>query len=431
MPDFDLIIHGASPFPFVGIADGKFSLVSKEGTGSAAEEIDATGLEILPGIIDAHIHFNEPGRADWEGIETGSRAAAAGGITTYFDMPLNSLPPTLNAQALQEKRKLAELKSIVDFALWGALLPGNLDELAGLKENGAIGLKAFMSYSGLADFPNVDLPALREGMRRAAELDMLVAVHAEIDQPQLKHGTSIRDYLNSRPVWAELEAIRAAIEISFETGCRLHIVHVSCGEGVAAIAEARARGADVSCETCPHYLVFTEEDVERIGAAAKCAPPIRKRAERDDLWGRLVAGEVQTIGSDHSPAPPSMKQNTDFFKVWGGIMGCQHMLPLMMDLGLSVAQLSELMSKNVAERFRIADRKGSITAGLDADCVLVDREKALTIASDSLFYRHRHSPYVGKTVRGTVERTIVRGQAVLSDRRFSPSHRGKLITPTL
>lgn len=323
------------------------------------------------------------------------------------------------------------MKSIVDFALWGALLPGNLDELAGLKENGAIGLKAFMSYSGLADFPNVDVPSLREGMRRAAELDMLVAVHAEIDQPQLKHGTSIRDYLNSRPVWAELEAIRAAIEISAETGCRLHIVHVSCGEGVAAIAEARAKGADVSCETCPHYLVFTEEDVERIGAAAKCAPPIRKRAERDDLWRRLVADEVQTIGSDHSPAPPSMKQNTDFFKVWGGIMGCQHMLPLMMDLGLSAAQLSELMSKNVAERFRIADRKGSITAGLDADCVLVDREKTLTIASDSLLYRHRESPYVGRTVRGTVERTIVRGQTVFSDRRFSPSHRGKLITPTL
>lgn len=431
MPDFDLIIRGASPFPFVAITDGKFAVVEEEGTGSAAEEIDATGLEILPGVIDAHIHFNEPGRVEWEGLETGSRAAAAGGITTFFDMPLNSLPPTLSAEAFREKQRLAEAKAIVDFALWGALLPSNLDELAGLKDSGAIGLKAFMSYGGLPDFPNVDLPTLREGMRRAAKLNILVAVHAEFDQPQLRKGNSIRDYLNSRPIWAELEAIRAAIDIAGETGCRLNIVHVSCGSGVAAIAEARAKGADVSCETCPHYLVFTEEDVERIGAAAKCAPPIRDHAERKDLWRRLIAGEVQTIGSDHSPAPPEMKQHSNFFNVWGGIMGCQHMLPLMMDLGLSAVQLSKLMAENVATRFRIAQRKGQIVRERDADCVLVDRNNKLTVTKDSLLYRHQQSPFLGRTIRGAVVRTIVRGETVVSDRGISLTHRGQLIRPIL
>jgi allantoinase len=380
-------------------------------------------------VIDAHVHFNEPGRADWEGIATGSRACAAGGTTTFFDMPLNSTPPLIDASAFEAKRVIAARESFVDFALWGGLVPGNLGHLAALRDCGVIGLKAFMSHSGIADFPKSDPATLRAGMQRAAELDMLVAVHAEIDHPELVHGTSIDDYLASRPIAMELEAIRLALDLAGETTCPLHIVHVSSAAGIALIAAARAAGVDVTCETCPHYLVLNEEDVEKLGAVAKCAPPIRDERERQRLLACVRNGHVQTIGSDHSPSPMSMKTDPDFFKVWGGISGAQHLFALLFDLGLDEEQLRCVTSENVADRFLLAGRKGRIDVGLDADLVLIDPDGQMEVTAESLHYRHRHTPYLGRTLRSRVARTILRGETVCLDGRIVGAPRGKLLIP--
>jgi allantoinase len=426
MPDFDLIIRGASPHEAIGIADGKIAALS-EGTAHAA--IDATGLLVLPGVIDAHVHFNEPGRAEWEGIATGSRACAAGGTTTFFDMPLNSTPPLIDAESFAKKRAIAERESFVDFALWGGLVPGNLDQLEALRDCGVIGLKAFMSGSGIDDFPKADPATLKAGMKRAAELGLLVAVHAEIDHPELIHGTTIRDYLASRPISMELEAIALAIEFAGETGCPLHIVHVSSEAGVRLVKEAAAAGVDVTCETCPHYLVLNEADVERIGALAKCAPPIRDEFQRKQLLHEVEHGNILTIGSDHSPAPASMKTDADFFKVWGGISGCQHLLALLFDLGLEQGRIALSTSENVADRFLVAQKKGRIAPGLDADLVLLDPHGTTEITAGSLHYRHRHSPYVGRTLHGRVVRTVLRGQTAMLDGRIIGAPRGRLLTP--
>ena len=279
-------------------------------SGTADREIDATGLHIFPGVIDAHVHFNEPGRTEWEGFASGTRALAAGGTTSFFDMPLNASPPTLDAASFVLKRQAAEASSLVDFGLWGGLVPENLDQLEELADCGVVGYKAFMCNSGIEDFSGVDDDVLYAGMVRAARVRKLVAVHAEdelltrtLARQALAEGrTGIRDYLNSRPVQAELNAISRAIALAEEAGCALHIVHVSSGSGVALVAEARARGSDISCETCPHYLVLTEEDVERLGAVAKCSASLRTRSEQSLLWQQLRGGNIQLIGSDHSPA---------------------------------------------------------------------------------------------------------------------------------
>lgn len=428
MPDFDLLIRGANPHAAIGIIDGKIAALDE---GTAGEEIDATGLLVLPGVIDAHVHFNEPGRTDWEGIATGSRACAAGGTTTFFDMPLNSTPPLLDAEAFAKKRAIAERESFVDFAFWGGLVPGNLDQLESLRGCGVIGLKAFMSGSGIDDFPKADPATLRAGMRRAAELGLLVAVHAEIDHPELRHGITIRDYLASRPISMELEAIALAIEFAGETGCALHIVHVSSAAGVRLVKEAAAAGVDVTCETCPHYLVLTEDDVERIGALAKCAPPIRDEFQRKQLIHEVELGTILTIGSDHSPAPMWMKTDADFFKVWGGISGCQHLLALLFDLGLEQERLALSTSENAADRFLLSKIKGRVAPGLDADLAFLDPASVTEITADSLHYRHRHSPYVGRTLRGRVVRTILRGQTAMLDGSIIGTPRGRLLTPPI
>ena len=428
MPDFDLLIRGAQPHPAIAIADGKIAVLAE---GTARAEIDATGLLVLPGVIDAHVHFNEPGRADWEGIATGSRACAAGGTTTFFDMPLNSTPPLIDAESFAKKRAIAERESFVDFALWGGLVPGNLDQIEALRDCGVIGLKAFMSGSGIDDFPKVDTATLRAGMKRAAELGLLVAVHAEMDHPEFIHGTTIGDYLASRPISMELEAIALAIELAGETGCALHIVHVSSEAGVRLVKVAARAGVDVTCETCPHYLVLNEDDVERIGALAKCAPPIRDEFQRKQLIHEVELGHILTVGSDHSPAPMTMKTDADFFKVWGGISGCQHLLGLLFDLGIDPHRLALSTSENVADRFLLAPKKGRVAPGLDADLVLLDPRGATEITADSLHYRHPHSAYVGKTLRGRVVRTILSGQTVMLDGRIIGTPRGRLLTPQI
>jgi len=308
MSKFDLILrNGTVVTPEtmrvedIGVSEGKIVALASNLSGAAHQEIDTTGLHIFPGLIDAHVHFNEPGRANWEGIKTGSRALAAGGGTMFFDMPLNAHPPTCDGKNFDLKLAAARNNSLTDFSLWGGLVPQNLDKLEELAKRGVIGFKAFMSDSGIGDFSRADERTLREGMRRSAKLGLPVAVHAESESLTKKLAAarmaagkvSIRDYLKSRPVRAELEAIRCAIELAGETKCALHVVHVSSGEGIALIAAAKKSGVDVSCETCPHYLTLTGGDMEKLGAVAKCAPPLRTKKIQGELWQRLFAGEIE------------------------------------------------------------------------------------------------------------------------------------------
>ncbi len=408
----------------VAVADGKIVAVAAQVEQRGGQEIDAAGLHIFPGGIDPHVHFNEPGRAEWEGFETGTRALAAGGYTTFFDMPLNSDPPVTAIEELETKQAVAREKSRVNAYFWGGLIPGNLGELEAMHRAGVVGFKAFMSNSGIAEFPAVDDYTLYKGMETASALDAIIAVHAENDgitgglsADAIKAGrTGIRDYLNSRPVVAETEAIQRAIAMAEATGCKLHIVHVSSGRGVEIVTEASARGVDVTCETCGHYLALTDDDVERLGAVAKCAPPIRSKAEQDALWGRLAAGGILFVASDHSPAPLDMKASENFFEVWGGIAGCQSTLALMLTeghhrRGLSLSQIAALTSANAAARFGLSS-KGRIAEGFDADIALIDINAAWTLHAEDLQYRHKISPYVDMEMRGRIVRTIAGGKTV-------------------
>ena len=446
---YDLIIRNGTLVTVTGtrqadvaIADERIVALGPELAGTSREEIDARGLHVFPGVIDSHVHFNEPGRTDWEGISTGSRALAAGGATAFFDMPLNAHPPTLDAESFKLKHEAALASSCVDFALWGGLVPENLDRLEELAQCGVIGFKAFMSNSGIDDFSSVDDYTLYEGMRRIAPLGALVAVHAENDQitralanlALSQDKTSVRDYLRSRPVVAELEAIERAILFAQETGCSLHIVHVSTGRGVRLVAEALARGVDVSCETCPHYLVLTEEDVEALGAVAKCAPPLRPKVEQDELWEHLFAGSLPMVASDHSPAPASMKSSPNFFSIWGGISGCQSLLPLLLtegyhQRGLSLPVIASITAEYVARRYKLSPRKGELIVGADADIALVDLQQSTRLAAHDLFYKHQHSPYIGRTMRATIQRTLVRGTTVYQAGSIVAKPAGRLLTP--
>lgn len=440
----DLVIRGGTLVTPSGvhradlaIGDGTISEVSDNVPGGR-EEIDANGLHVFPGIIDVHLHFNEPGRTEWEGAATGSRALAAGGGTSFFDMPLNSTPCTVNAAAFDGKRAALEASSITDFALWGGLVPGAVSDMAELAARGVVGFKAFMCDSGLPEFPRVDDVTLLDGLREAARLGLPVAVHAESEEltrglRERMTARTVRAFLDSRPVVAELEAIQRALLLAKEAGASLHIVHVSCGRGVALAAEARARGTDVSIETCPHYLFFTEQDVERLGPVAKCAPPLRATSEQHELWDELLQQHVDIVASDHSPALPSMKRG-DMIAAWGGIAGVQSTLAVLLEAGyhqrgLPLERISALLAAEPARRFRIR-RKGTIEPGMDGDLVLVDLNRVATLNSGDLHQRHPLTPYRGYSFRGAVCRTIRRGVTIFDDGRTTAANGGRLIRPS-
>ncbi len=411
----------------VGIADGVFAEIADELPGGR-DEIDAAGLHVLPGGLDAHVHFNEPGRTHWEGWATGTAALAAGGMTACFEMPLNAHPPTIDGPAFDAKLAAAKASAIADFGLWGGIVPGNGSRLEELHERGAIGFKAFMSASGVDDFPRADDATLHEAMAICARLGAIVAVHAENDALTSRRavraggevapgagavaaagGVSWRDYVASRPPIAETEAIARALAFAEDTGCALHVVHVSTARGIELVAEARARGVDATCETCPHYLFLRESDMA--SPLAKCAPPIR---EPEPLWERLDA--VQLVASDHSPSPPELKDPDDYFFAWGGIAGAQTTIPLLLTRA-DAPTVARLTAQGPAERFRIAN-KGRIAPGYDADLALVDLATHALTASE-LEYRHRLSPFIGRPV-ARVLRTLLRGKRPESGKLLKP-----------
>ncbi|MBB6732021.1 allantoinase [Cohnella sp. CBP 2801] len=439
---FDLVVrNGTVVLPGevvradVGVRNGKIAAVAGDiGAVEAARAIDAEGCLVMPGVIDAHVHFNEPNFGHWEGFRTGSAALAAGGCTAYADMPLNGNPPTVDGKALREKERLAAGHSAVDYAFWGGLVPGNLDRLRELADAGVVGFKAFMSNpggEGEGRFREADPGTLRAGMERIAAFGGLLALHAESDAMTARLAalarsegrTGARDFALSRPVAAELEAVADALAMAEETGCRLHFVHISSPEAVRLVAAARGRGMDVSLETCPHYLTLTEEDMVRLGPVAKCAPPLRDAARREGLWAGLLAGDIDWIASDHSPCPESMKMapGLTFFDAWGGIAGAQNTLELMLEegwikRGLPLPALSELLSARPARRFGFYPRKGEIAVGFDADLAIVDPNRPRELAKEELLHRHPHSPYIGKRLSCKVVATLCRGIEVYRER---------------
>jgi allantoinase len=434
VPELDLVIRGGRVVTTdglteveIGVAKGQIVEIAPSIGGRVREELDVTGDLVLPGVIDAHVHFNEPGRAEWEGFATGSDAAAAGGVTAVCDMPLNSSPSLLTPKQFHDKAAAAKAHSQVKVGLWGGLTPDNLDQLEALYECGVIGFKAFMSSSGIDDFRRADPETLGKGMEIVAKMPgMRVAVHAEDEaltaelsaKAQAACRMDWRAFVESRPIEAELRAIRQALQLAEQTGCPLHIVHVSSAEGLALVTEAKARGVAVTAETCPHYLFLVAEDLETLGAVAKCAPPLRSAQDQAALWEAVLRGEVDTIGSDHSPCPPEMKRTVTFAEAWGGISGVQHTLPLLLgglqERGGKVLEVARMLSFAPARLFGRPGWKGDLAVGSPADfCVVSESPNPISVAS--LRDRHRHSPYVGRELAHRVRSTWVDGRCVFFD----------------
>ncbi|WP_239615967.1 allantoinase AllB [Cohnella mopanensis] len=428
----------------VGIQDGVIVAIAPDIQISSEQTIDAQGLYVMAGAVDAHVHLNEPGLGEWEGFESGSAALAAGGCTTFIDMPLNGLPPTVTVEAMNQKlEKAKSAGTYIDYALWGGLVPDNLDDLEALADAGVIGFKAFMSSPGETGggcFKQVDDIALFEGMKVIAGKNKVLAVHAESEEIIValsekfdgRPKRSVRDFLDSRPLAAELDAVRRVLLFAERTECPLHLVHISCPQAVDLIWEAKLNGVNVTVETCPHYLMFTEEDLERLGPLAKCARPIRGLREREGLWARIAEGKVDMIASDHSPCPPSMKlDGDDYFAVWGGISGAQSTLELIIDeghfeRGLPLPLLSKLLSEGPAKRFGLFPRKGRLAIGSDADIVLVNPDAPYVLRPEHLLYRHRQSVYAGNEFRCRVMLTMSRGKVVYTlDRGIGPAREGE------
>lgn len=433
-PPFDLVIAGGDVVLDdrverleIGIRNGKIDAVSHSVSGDSLAVLDASGLIVMPGMIDAHVHFNEPGMAHWEGFASGSDALAAGGCTAYIDMPLNGIPPTVTAAALSWKRRLAASGSRLDYGFWGGLMPGYLHELRPLANAGVVGFKAFMSSPGDDHedaFRRADDRTLQEGMERIAELGKVLVLHAEserivsslTERAGREGRRSAKDYSETRPIEAELEAVETALSFAERAGCRLHFAHISSESAVRKIREARARGLDVSLETCPHYLVLTEDDLARMGAIAKCAPPLRSASERDKLWACLTRGEIDLIASDHSPCPSELKTGEDMLAAWGGISGAQSSLELMVDeghlqRGVPLPALARLLAGAPAERYGLIG-KGAIKEGFDADLALLDLNRSYRLTQDRLYYRHKHTPYLDRMLGCQVMATVLRGRIV-------------------
>lgn len=407
--------------------------------------IDACGCLVVPGFIDAHVHFNDPGRTDWEGIETGSRAAAIGGTTTIFDMPLNCSPSVINMKNLSNKREYLTSKSYIDYALWGGMTGDNVqnnEELAQMSE-GIISWKVFMSDSGIDDFPFVAPEQLKQAMKIAAEQKKILALHAEWPEEinsltafyKNQNGMNERNaFLASRPISTEEQAVNFALESAAKYGTAIHFVHISAPRVIEQIQQAKKSGINVTVETCPHYLIFDEEDFLRTGAILKCAPPLRPREEVEGLWECISNGWIDTIGSDHSPCLFSMKNTPSIWDAWGGIQGVQFTWLALLDEALKrkipLKKILPLGTANVADRFGIAENKGRIKPGLDADLVLISLDETTIADQQSIAFRNPYSPYENKTFLVKVKKTMLRGKVIYDDQiGVSKEKYGEYIKP--
>ena len=385
--------------------------------------IDAGSAVILPGLVDSHVHINDPGRSDWEGFETATRAAAAGGITTLVDMPLNSIPATTTVAGLEAKRRASVGHCHVDVGFWGGVVPGNAADIEPLARAGVLGFKCFLSPSGVDEFGHVSEADLREAMPIIAKTGLPLLVHAEwpplLREPDRRADPrSYATWLDSRPTTAEQAAIDLMIELSSDTGARVHIVHLASADALSSIGGARARGVPISVETCPHYLTFAAEDVADGDTALKCAPPIREGEHRERLWQALADGRIDLIATDHSPAPSALKHIEDgnFLDAWGGIASLQISLPIVWtgarQRGLTIDRLAQWMAAGPARLAGLQDRKGAIAVGRDADLVIVDPDREMTVDASRLYHRHAVTPYDGARLRGVVMATMLRGEIV-------------------
>lgn len=412
----------------VAIAEGRIIEVGRfDRQASGAKVIDAGDLVVMPGIVDTHVHVNEPGRADWEGFATATAAAAAGGVTTILDMPLNSIPPTTTVAGLEAKQAAAQGRCSVKVEFIGGVVPGNADDLAPLATRGVRAFKCFLTPSGVDEFPNVTDADLRIAFPVLASLGLPLMVHAEDPaclNPEIASSRKYVDYLASRPAEAEQAAIEMLIRLMEWCPTPVHIVHLSSASSLASIASARERGLPITVETCPHYLTFNAEAIPDGATEFKCAPPIRDSAERDGLWDALIAGAIDLVASDHSPCLPSMKQTEgDFFAAWGGIASLQLSLPAVWTgarmRGVQIDRIVEWMSAAPARLAGMADTKGAIAAGYDADIVLWNPEASFLVGEESLLHRHKVTPYLGRELFGTVSATYVGGRCVFSDIRHT------------
>jgi allantoinase len=404
--------------------------------------VDAMDAVVMPGLVDAHVHVNEPGRTDWEGFRTATRAAAAGGVTTLVDMPLNSIPPTTTTGGFAEKLAAAQGKCLIDVAFWGGVIPGNTHELKPLLSAGVRGFKCFLVHSGVDEFPNVDEANLLEAMPELAKFGAVLLVHAEVPEPiesaaeELKNENpkDYQTFLKSRPREAENQAIELMVRLCRETGARVHIVHHSSSDALPLLKSARAEGLPLTVETCPHYLTFAAEEIPDGATHFKCCPPVRERENREKLWEALADGTIDMIVSDHSPCTPNLKllEIGDFLEAWGGIAALQFSLPVIWTQiekrGFGLPDLTRWMSASPAKLAGLDNRKGKIAAGFDADIVIWNPEKEFEVVPEIIHFKNKITPYSGMNLRGVVEATYVRGAKVYENGVFAAKTEGKLIT---
>lgn len=398
---------------------------------------------VMPGLVDTHVHINEPGRTDWEGFETATRSAAAGGVTTLVDMPLNNIPATTTMPAFETKLDAARKGLWVDTAFWGGVVPGNQDELAKLYDAGVVGFKCFLIHSGVDEFPNVTEEDLRTAIKELVRLNALLIVHAEVPAP-VERATNVQvsasedprrysTFLRTRPNQAEDEAIALVVRLSRETGARVHIVHHSSASSLSLLRDAKKEGVPITIETCPHYLSFAAEDIPDGATEFKCCPPIRERENSEKLWNALDEGLIEMIVSDHSPCPPFMKcsDSGDFLQAWGGISSLQLRLPIMWTAarmrGYSIGRITDWLSSAPARLAGFQNKKGSIAVDHDADVVIWNPDEEFVVATEALYHRHKLTPYEGQTLRGVVRQTYLRGQKIYDCGSFSKEPSGIIL----
>jgi allantoinase len=386
-----------------------------------AQVVELGDSALLPGIVDCHAHINEPGRTDWEGFATATAAAAAGGITTVVDMPLNSIPATTSLAALRTKAEAAIGQCAIDYGLWGGVIPGNAGELQAMVDAGAPGFKCFLVHSGVDEFPAATREVLDKAMPILAKAGVPLLVHAELTDHEPPFAGDVRayaSYLASRPAAWEVDAIRMMIDLCRKHRGPVHIVHLSAADALDDIAKAKAEGLPFTVETCPHYLTFSAEEIESGATHFKCAPPIREAANRERLWAAVKSGLIDLVVSDHSPCTPALKklEAGDFSGAWGGIAGLQLSVSAvwtgMRERGMGLETLVERMAHRTAKLAGLSGRKGALKPGLDADFVLFAPEARFKVAPEDIRHRHRLTPYAGRELEGRVLRTYLRGQRI-------------------